>query len=529
MTPDHVNPEAPWPEIERLRADDRSSGQVPDRAACHLSRICARPPGAGSTRPCARRCCAPPTPRALRARSQWAPGLRGQDFATASQARSATDVTMRSIDRVAERKPLPGSGSLDDARSSRCSRRAARSSTRSAPQPMTLRRSVSGDTVSYVVNRNINYTNICNHGCRFCAFSKGKLGDTLRGPAYDLDHEEIARRVREAWDRGATEVCMQGGIHPRYTGATYLGDPRRGQACGARHPCACLLAARSASWRGKPRACTSATISTGCAARGSAACPAPRRKSSTTRCAPSLCPDKLRPRRWLAIVETAHRRGLRTTATIMFGHIDRPEHWARHLLHIRDLQERTGGFTEFVPLPFVHMEAPLYLKGRARKGPTLREAVLMHAVARLALHPLIPNIQVSWVKLGPQTARRLPRRRRQRSRRHADEREHLARRRHRARPGAFAGTDGCADRYARPHAAASARRSTRTSRRTPASASYGAAALAPLAATRADYAIAHGRGRLIAMPAANKPSPSSAAPARKAPASRCAGPMPAIA
>jgi FO synthase len=117
-----------------------------------------------------------------------------------------------------------------------------------------------------------------------------------------------------------------------------------------------------------------------------------------------LCPDKLTTNEWLAVVEAAHRRGLRTTATIMFGHVDRPEHWATHLLHVRDLQERTGGFTEFVPLPFVHMEAPLYLKGHARKGPTQREAILMHAVARLVLHPLIPNIQVSWVKLGPDTA-----------------------------------------------------------------------------------------------------------------------------
>jgi FO synthase len=117
-----------------------------------------------------------------------------------------------------------------------------------------------------------------------------------------------------------------------------------------------------------------------------------------------ICPDKLSTAQWLAIVEAAHRRGLRTTATIMFGHIDRPQHWARHLLHLRDLQERTAGFTEFVPLPFVHMAAPLYLKGRARQGPTWREAVLMHAVARLVLHPLIPNIQASWVKLGPDGA-----------------------------------------------------------------------------------------------------------------------------
>lgn len=120
-----------------------------------------------------------------------------------------------------------------------------------------------------------------------------------------------------------------------------------------------------------------------------------------------LCPDKLSTGEWLAAVETAHRVGLKTTATIMFGHVERPVSWARHLLRLRDLQGRTGGFTEFVPLPFVHMEAPLFLKGGARKGPTWRECVLMHAVARLVLHPAIHNIQASWVKLSPQGAARM--------------------------------------------------------------------------------------------------------------------------
>ena len=266
-----------------------------------------------------------------------------------------------------------------------------------------LRRSVSGDTVSYVVNRNINYTNICNRGCRFCAFSKGRLGDTLRGPAYDLGHDEIMRRVREAWDRGATEVCMQGGIHPRYTGATYLGI---------------VDAVKRTESRIHVHAFSPLEVQHGAASlglhigdyldrligAGLGSLPGTAAEILDDDVRAMLCPDKLTTQEWLAIVEAAHRRGLRTTATIMFGHIDGPEHWARHLLHIRDLQEQTFGFTEFVPLPFVHMEAPLYLKGRARKGPTQREAVLMHAVARLALHPLIPNIQVSWVKLGPLTA-----------------------------------------------------------------------------------------------------------------------------
>jgi FO synthase len=116
----------------------------------------------------------------------------------------------------------------------------------------------------------------------------------------------------------------------------------------------------------------------------------------------TLCPDKIKTDQWLEVMRTAHRVGFRTTSTIMFGHMENPVHWARHLLRLRNLQSETGGFTEFVPLPFVHMEAPLYLKGKARRGPTFREAVLMHAVARLALHPLIPNIQASWVKMGPE-------------------------------------------------------------------------------------------------------------------------------
>jgi FO synthase len=115
-----------------------------------------------------------------------------------------------------------------------------------------------------------------------------------------------------------------------------------------------------------------------------------------------LCPDKIGTTRWLDVMRTAHRTGFRTTATIMFGHVDHYVHWSRHLLRLRDLQAETGGFTEFVPLPFVHMEAPIYLKGRSRRGPTFREAVLMHAVARLALHPILANIQTSWVKMGPE-------------------------------------------------------------------------------------------------------------------------------
>ena len=162
----------------------------------------------------------------------------------------------------------------------------------------------------------------------------------------------------------------------------------------------------------------------------------------------------------------------------MFGHVERPEHWARHLLRMRDLQARTGGFTEFVPLPFVPMEAPIYLQGKRAAGPTFREAVLMHAVARLALHPLITNIQASWVKMGPEGVEAVSAGRRQRSRRHADEREHHPRRRRHARPGNAAGRHGSADPRRSAASRSSARRSTASRRSGKKEASFTAAPLA---------------------------------------------------
>ena len=166
-----------------------------------------------------------------------------------------------------------------------------------------------------------------------------------------------------------------------------------------------------------------------------------------------ICPDKITTAQWLEVHRTAHAVGLRSNNTIMFGHVDGPRNWARHLIAVRDLQRETGGFTEFVPLPFVHMEAPIYLKGRARRGPTFGEAVLMHAVGRLALHPWIENIQVSWVKAGPSGVGEAPARRRQRPRRHADERVDLARGGRGVGAGAAARADGGADPLGRPRAA----------------------------------------------------------------------------
>ena len=262
-----------------------------------------------------------------------------------------------------------------------------------------LRAKVAGDTVSYVVNRNIMYTNVCSYHCAFCAFSKGKTAANLRGPAYDLDAEEIARRAREAWARGATEVCMQGGIHPDYTGDTYLAALRAVKAAVPSmhvHAFSPLEVSQGAKTLGISIAEFLGRLRDG----GLGSLPGTAAEILDDEVRAIICPDKLRTQEWLDVVEAAHRAGLNTTATIMFGHVDRTEHWARHLLAIRRLQEKTGGFTELVPLPFVHMEAPIYFKGHARRGPSWREAVLMHAVARLALNPVIPNIQVSWVKMG---------------------------------------------------------------------------------------------------------------------------------
>jgi FO synthase len=260
-----------------------------------------------------------------------------------------------------------------------------------------------GDTVTYIVNRNINYTNICTYGCTFCAFSKGRHNLGHRDKPYDLELADIARRTREAWERGATEVCLQGGIRPGYTGDTYLGIVGAVKAAAPDmhvHAFSPLEIWHGAHTLGLPLTQYLARLKS----EGLASLPGTAAEILDDEVRAILCPDKINTAQWLEVMRAAHAVGLRSTATIMFGHIDGYRHWARHLLRVRDLQAETGGFTEFVPLPFVHMEAPIYLKGRARKGPTFREAVLMHAVARLVLDPLIANIQASWVKMGPDGA-----------------------------------------------------------------------------------------------------------------------------
>ncbi|WP_375198173.1 5-amino-6-(D-ribitylamino)uracil--L-tyrosine 4-hydroxyphenyl transferase CofH, partial [Sphingobium sp.] len=265
-----------------------------------------------------------------------------------------------------------------------------------------LRRQAVGDMLTYAVNRNINYTNICLYKCGFCAFSKSST-KAMRGPAYRLDMEEIGRRAAEAWDRGATEVCLQGGIHPDYDGHTYLDVLKAVREAAPDihiHAFSPLEVTHGARTLGLPLEDYLARLREA----GLSTLPGTAAEILDPEVRAIICPDKVTADEWIEVMRVAHGVGLRSTATIMFGHVEEYRHWARHLLRIRGLQEETGGFTEFVPLPFVHMESPIWRKGLARSGPSYREAVLMHAVARIVLHPVIPNIQVSWVKMGPEGA-----------------------------------------------------------------------------------------------------------------------------
>ncbi len=394
VTLDHVNPEAPWPHLEDLRRETAAAGKILVARLPVYPAFCQD--AAGWQDPAV-------MPSLLRASDAsgwgradpWSPGLNQappaelRPYPGERPTPVIQDLVAKAADGGAltegEIETLFGARGVDYA----CVIEAADA----------LRARVSGDIVTYAVNRNINYTNICGYKCRFCAFSKGKTHEALRGTPYDLDLAEVQRRAVEAWDRGATEVCMQGGIHPDYTGETYVALCRAVKQVVPDmhiHAFSSLEIQQGAATLGLPVA----QYLTRLKAAGLGTLPGTAAEILDDEIRDVLCHDKLNTQQWLDTIETAHAVGFRTTATIMFGHIESPRHWARHLLRIRALQARTGGFTEFVPLPFVHMEAPMYLKGMARKGPTFRETVLMHAVARLALHPVLTNIQVSWVKLG---------------------------------------------------------------------------------------------------------------------------------
>jgi FO synthase len=269
-----------------------------------------------------------------------------------------------------------------------------------------VRQDLVGDAVTFVINRNINYTNVCTFKCRFCAFSKGPLSLNLRGDPYLLTLDEISERVREAEQLGATEVCLQGGIHPKFDGDYYIdvvAAVRAGSPSIHIHAFSALEVFEGARRSEQDLA----TYLTRLKDAGLKTLPGTAAEILDDEVRAVLCPDKINSDQWLEVHRTAHAVGLHSNITIMFGAIEGVDEWATHLLRTRELQKETGGFTEFVPLPFVHMATPIFLKGRSRRGPTFREAVLMHAVARLHYATLIDNIQVSWVKMGVAGSRRI--------------------------------------------------------------------------------------------------------------------------
>jgi FO synthase len=398
VTPDHVNPEAPWPALDQLARDTAAAGKL------LVARTAIYPAYAGDPGRWLDAALRPAVLRAIDAEGFARPDgwIAGAGCAPPAAARHGTLPTGggREKGRLPSILDRATAGeTLEEADIVRLFQARGDEFAAVCAAADRLRRRVNGDTVSYVVTRNINYTNICYFRCQFCAFSKGKLSENLRGRPYDLDLAEIRRRVEEAWERGASEVCLQGGIHPEYTGATYLSICRAikeavpGVHVHAFSPLEIWQGAKTLG-RGVPDFLRELREA------GLGSLPGTAAEILDDEVRAVICPDKIKTGQWLEVMEAAHGVGLRSTVTIMYGHVDRYEHWARHLLRIRALQARTGGFTEFVPLPFVPMETPIYLKGRARRGATWREAVLMHAVARLALHPLIANIQTSWVKMG---------------------------------------------------------------------------------------------------------------------------------
>jgi FO synthase len=396
LTPDYVNPESPWPEIELLRSESERGGKtLAERLTIYPAY--AKSPvewlDAAMRRPVLEQS----DGEGLAREDRWRTG-RSTDLPAGFAAfhrHTGLTPTAQLLDELlqngAEHVDRRSLATLFNARGA--------DFRRVCDAADALRAETNGAIATYVVNRNINYTNICGYRCTFCAFSKGTRRHEGAERGYLLDIAEVVRRSLEARERGATEVCLQGGIHPSFTGETYLDILRAVKSADSEmhvHAFSPLEVWHGATTLGM----TLRDYLTLLRAEGLGSLPGTAAEILVDRVRAVLCPDKLSTEQWLEVIETAHEIGLPTTSTMMFGHVDSYGDWAAHLGKLRDLQKRTHGFTEFVPLPFVAHEAPLYKRGQARPGPTLRESILMHAVARLALHPHFDNIQASWVKMG---------------------------------------------------------------------------------------------------------------------------------
>jgi 7,8-didemethyl-8-hydroxy-5-deazariboflavin synthase CofH subunit/7,8-didemethyl-8-hydroxy-5-deazariboflavin synthase CofG subunit len=400
VTADHVNPERPWPAIERLRAVTEARGfALAPRLTAHPSFVVdperwfdprvrpfvlERSDAEGLAREPGERWYAgagDPPPELLPAPRASAGGAVGEVLAGVLMGQEVGEDEIVTLFSARGPEVAAVAEVADE-----------------------LRRRTVGDVVTWVANRNINYTNICTFKCRFCAFSKGPLSLNLRGEPYLLGLDEIQRRVVEAVEAGATEVCLQGGIHPDFDGEYYVAVTRAVKEAAPDvhiHGFTALEVTEGARRLGEPLADYLRRLMEA----GLRTLPGTAAEILDDEVRAVICPDKITTEEWLECHRTAHAVGLRSNVTIMFGTVERPRHWARHIVRTRALQAETGGFTEFVPLPFVHMASPIYLQRRSRRGPTFREAILMHAVARIAYHGHIDNIQTSWVKMGVEGAR----------------------------------------------------------------------------------------------------------------------------
>jgi FO synthase len=432
LTPDHVNPESPWPRLQALRARTEEKGLTLRERLCIYPEYAVRPDPwiagkmQGPVTSLAGTAGLPvegdrPEPTPWQDPDvQWKPRLIPLTFAKENGhglRRDAADVygdvqalevatTERWVERTVDRSRLAGE-----------IRTALRNA--EAHSPITddealalfqaegpdlealcrvaddLRREAVGDEVTYVVNRNINFTNVCYTGCRFCAFAQREVDPE----SYTLTLAEVADRAEEAWDYGATEICMQGGLHPGLPGDFYfqLLDAVKARVPGIHVHAFSPMEVLNGSAR---LGISFREFLEECKDRGLGSIPGTAAEILDEEVRWVLTKGKLPADAWEEIVKTAHRLGLRSSSTIMYGHVDAPPHWVAHLRRLAHIQEETGGFTEFVPLPFVHQSSPIYLAGKARPGSTHDEDRRMHAVARILLDDRIPNVQVSWVKLG---------------------------------------------------------------------------------------------------------------------------------